>query len=154
MNAQGSTPRAYGLILSVLAAFFFLRVVGQALVAFFQVSFLPRMPEWYSALVPYPVLFPIQCAMLVFMVKLSRDLLIGRGFFIAERPKFGKFLIVFSVVYLSAMIFRYGLTMVLYPERRWLGGTIPIFFHFVLAGYLFVWGRFNTRAHARKTAAP
>jgi hypothetical protein len=146
MKAQGPTPRAYGLIMSLLAALFFLRVAGQALVAFFHVSFLPAMPEWYSGLVPYPVLLPIQCGMLAFMVKVSWDLLKGRSFFIATLPKFGKFLIGFSILYAGAMIFRYGLTMALYPERRWFGGTIPIFFHFVLAAYLFVWGRLHTRA--------
>jgi hypothetical protein len=143
MKAQGSTPRAYGLILSLLTALFFLRVAGQALVAFFHVAFLPEMQEWYSGLIPYPVLFPIQCAMLAFMAKVPWDLVNGRGFFAAARAKVGGFFIAFSCIYFTAMVFRYGWTMLFYPERRWFGGTIPIFFHFVLAAYLFVWGHFN-----------
>ena len=145
MTARSCTPRAYGLIMSALTLLFFLRVAGQALVAFFHISFLPAMQEWYSGLIPYPVLLPIQCAILTFMAKVSFDLVKGSGFFVTARLKLGRFLIAFSCVYFAAMVFRYGLTMLLHPERRWLGGSIPIFFHFVLAGYLFVWGRFNTR---------
>jgi hypothetical protein len=148
MTARSRTPRAHGLIMSVLALLFFLRVAGQALVAFFNVSFLPAMQEWYSGLISYPVLLPTQCAILAFMAKVSFDLVKGRGFFATARPKLGRFLIAFGCVYFAAMVFRYGLTMLLYPERRWLGGSIPIFFHFVLAGYLFVWGRSNLRAES------
>ncbi len=31
------------------------------------------------------------------------------------------------------------------PEMRWYGGTIPIFFHFVLAAFLYTWGNFHAR---------
>ena len=144
MTARSCTPRAYGLIMSALTLLFFLRVAGQALVAFFHISFLPAMQEWYSGLIPYPVLLPIQCAILTFMAKVSFDLVKGSGFFVTARLNLGRFLIAFSCVYFVGMVFRYGLTMMLHQERRWLGGAIPIFFHFVLAGYLFVWGRFNT----------
>lgn len=59
------------------------------------------------------------------------------------RPSLGEFLRGFSYVYAIAMAIRYIITMTRYPERRWLGkGTIPIIFHFVLAGYLFTWGHF------------
>ena len=145
MKARVSMPRIYGSIMSLLTVLFFLRVMGQALVAFLGVAFLPPMTEWYSGLIPYPLLLPIQCAMLAFMVKVSADLVKGRGFFVTPRLKLGRFLISFTCVYFAAMVFRYGWTMLLYPERRWFGGTIPIFFHFVLAGYLFVWGRFYLR---------
>ena len=33
------------------------------------------------------------------------------------------------------MALRYVLTMIFQPEMRWLGDTIPIFFHFVLAAF-------------------
>jgi hypothetical protein len=35
--------------------------------------------------------------------------------------------------------------MIYRSEMRWLGGTIPIFFHFVLAGFLYVYGKFHAR---------
>src|SRR6266849_6829304 len=44
----------------LLLGLFVLRVVGQMLVAFFRVSFLPPMGEWYSGLMSYPILLPVQ----------------------------------------------------------------------------------------------
>ena len=35
------------------------------------------------------------------------------------------------------MAIRYVVVMTLVPEMRWFHGTIPIFFHFVLAGYIY-----------------
>jgi len=45
-------------------------------------------------------------------------------------------------------------SMALHPERRWLGGTIPIFFHCVLATFLFVVGRYHTRPSVSAPAVP
>ena len=71
--------RRYGLILSVLAFLFFLRVLGQVLVAFFDVRWLPAMAEWYSGLLAYPLLLPGQLLILVVQAKVSADLLRGHG---------------------------------------------------------------------------
>jgi hypothetical protein len=35
--------------------------------------------------------------------------------------------------------------MIFRPEMRWLGGAIPIFFHFVLAAFIYTWGKFHSR---------
>ena len=128
-----------------LTMLFFLRVVGQALVAFFSVSWLPAMQQWFSGLIPYPVLLTIQIIMLVFMVKISMDIWLGTGRFATPRPFYPRFLVGFSAIYAGAMALRYVLTMIYWPEMRWLGGTIPIFFHFVLAAFLFTWGRYVSR---------
>ena len=48
----------------------------------------------------------------------------------------------FAVVYAAAMAIRYVLTVALFPEQRWFGDTIPILFHFVLAGWLWLWGHY------------
>jgi hypothetical protein len=42
------------------------------------------------------------------------------------------------------MTLRYVLTMIYRPEMRWLGDAIPIFFHFVLAGFIYAWGNFHS----------
>jgi hypothetical protein len=119
--------------------------VGQALVAFLSVRWLPAMHEWHSRLIPYPILLAIQLIMLAIMIQISRDIWRGSGFFGRARPSWSRYLVGFSVVYAGAMILRYILTMILLPEMRWLGGTIPIFFHFVLAAFLFTWGRFQSQ---------
>jgi len=135
----------HGPILAFLTTLFFLRVLGQALVAFFSVSWLPAMQQWFSGLIPYPVLLTIQIVMLVCMVKIAMDIWLGTGHFATLRQSYAQFLIAFSVIYAGAMTLRYVLTMIYRPEMRWLGGTIPIFFHFVLAAFLFTWGRYISR---------
>jgi hypothetical protein len=141
-------PVGYAVALWALTGLFFLRVIGQVLVAFFVVPVLPPMAEWYSGLLPYPVLLPVQLAMLVVMPKINWDISRGVGLFARPRPKVGRLLAWVSVLYAAAMVLRYVLTMVLHPERRWLHGTIPIVFHWVLAGYLWTLGRYHARVRA------
>jgi len=141
--------RRYGLLLSVLAFLFFLRVLGQALVAFFDVRWLPAMAEWYSGLLPYRLLLPAQLAILFIQAAISTDLFRGHGPMAVQRPRVGWVLRWFGVVYFAAMVLRYALTMAWHPERRWLGtGTIPVVFHWVLATYLYILGRYHGRAGA------
>jgi hypothetical protein len=144
-------PATYSVVLGILAVAFLLRVVGQLLVALFEVSFLPPMAQWYSGLIPYPVLLPVQIVILLIQAKISRDIWRGVGFIADRRPTAGRFLCRFSYVYFLAMVVRYAVTMYLYPERRWFQGTIPIFFHWILAAYLFVFGRYHL--HAVDTAS-
>lgn len=139
----------YAVVLSTLAFAFCLRVVGQVSVAFFDVKFLPPMTEWYSGLMPYRVLLPIQMVILAFQALLCRDIWRNSGVFAIQRPRMGKAMCWFSYVYFAGMALRYIFTMAFYPERRWLGGTIPIFFHWVLAAYLFVLGRFQALVDSR-----
>lgn len=44
-----------------------------------------------------------------------------------------------------AMVVRYGWTMTARPELRWFTGTIPIWFHMVLAAFLFTLGDYHAR---------
>jgi hypothetical protein len=134
--------KTYAVVTGVLAFAFFLRVLGQLLVAFFQVRFLPPMAEWYSGLLPYPILLPIQLLILTVQGKISRDLWRGAGYFAIGRPATGRLLCWLSYAYIALMLLRYVLTMWWYPERRWLHGAIPTVFHWVLAAYLFVLGRY------------
>src|SRR3989449_8511904 len=50
----------YATVLWFLLFLFCLRVAGQALVAAFAVPFLPPMQQWYSGVMPYPILLPVQ----------------------------------------------------------------------------------------------
>ena len=103
------------------------------------------MEHWYSELIPYPTLLSIQIVMLLVMVKISSDVCRASGFFATLRPSWSRHLVGFSAVYAAAMALRYVLTMIYRPELRWYGGTIPIVFHFVLAGFIFVLGRFHAK---------
>jgi hypothetical protein len=135
----------HGRVLALLTLLFFFRVLGQALVVFFSIPWLPPNEQWVSGLIPYPALLVIQIVMIMAMVKITADIWRGTGFFAATRPSWSRFLIGFSAVYAGSMALRYILTMIFFPEMRWLGGAIPIFFHFVLAGFIFVLGRYSAR---------
>jgi hypothetical protein len=63
--------RKSSLLLWALLALFVLRVAGQALVALFDVRFLPPMEAWYSGVMPYPYLLPAQIVIIVLMASRS-----------------------------------------------------------------------------------
>ena len=136
--------RAHGPVLAFLTVLFFLRVLGQALVVFFSVDWLPSDEQWASGLIPYPILLAIQVVMLIGMAKIVFDVRRGKGFFAQMRMRLASFLVSFSAIYAGSMLLRYVVTMLLRPEMRWFGGAIPIFFHFVLAAFLYTWGKFHS----------
>ena len=122
-----------------LLALFVLRVAGQLLVAFGDVDFLPPMQAWYSGLMPYPYLLPSQLILIALMAKICLDFTLGRGFFFAPRRFFAVYWLGFGFVYLAAMIARF----------LWFGPSIPVVFHWVLAGFVIAVGL----SHRRRLAA-
>ena len=120
------------LILLALTVLFFLRVAGQALVAFLGVSWLPAMEAWYSGLLPYPILFPTQVAIL--MIQGVIDVAVWRGHpvFATPRPRAARVLRRLSYLYALAMVARFAITR---------SHPIPIVFHWILAAYLFTLAR-------------
>ena len=147
-------PPMYATVLWFLLFLFCLRVAGQALVAAFAVPFLPPMKQWYSGVIPYPILLPVQILIICLLAKVATDFTRRRGFFVVPRRTMGRLLQWFSYLYWGAMAVRYVASMALHPERRWFGGTIPIFFHCVLATFLFVVGRYHTRPAVSAPAVP
>ena len=133
--------RAYAVLLGVLSLAFAARVLGQLLVAVFDVKFLPPMEAWYSGLIPYPALLAIQLVILAVQLEISRELWVGAGAVSVPRPVLGRALAWISVVYFLTMVGRYLVTSVVLPEAGRFGDTIPIVFHWVLAGYLWVLSR-------------
>jgi hypothetical protein len=127
----------------MLTGLFTARVSGQALVAFLGVGFLPPMEQWYSGLMPYSILLPTQLAMIVVMAVIVRDVARGTGTFSVPRRRAGPPLVWLSYLYALSMAVRYVVTMTLYPERRWFGHTIPIWFHLVLAAFVYTLGRYH-----------
>jgi hypothetical protein len=128
--------------LAFLAVAFLGRVLGQVVVALFEPPFLPPMQEWYSGILPYSVLLPVQILILAFQALLSRQLWVGWGSLTRKRPSLGIALKWFSLVYFLAMAVRYVISMAMFPDRRWFGHTIPIFFHFILAAYIYLMSRY------------
>lgn len=134
---------ALPLALLGLLLLFSLRVFGQLLVALGYSGCLPPMDQWQSGLLPYPVLFACQLALIGLFGKICLDIAGGAGFFAKKRLPFGEFLIKFSHIYYAAMFLRYAVQMYLHPQDRWFGHTIAIAFHIVLATYVLLLGYYN-----------
>lgn len=137
------------LLLWLLMALFALRVLGQVLVEFLHVRFLPPSEEWFSGLMPYPQLLASQILILILMSKIGGDFTRQSGWAYQPRVHVGLILLLLGSTYLTVMIIRYVIRMMLYPHERWTGGSIPIFFHWVLAAYVLVWGLHHWRARIR-----
>ncbi len=137
--------RTYAVALWLLLALFVCRVVGQALVAFFDVGFLPPMAAWQSGLMDYPWLLVSQIVIVLVYGKICLDFSRGRGVAVVPRRRLGQGLLVFGGLYLLAMMTRYAVRMALYSHERWTGGSIPTFYHWVLAGFLLAFGTYHWR---------
>jgi hypothetical protein len=142
---QASEGSICAVHLGILTFAFFLRVLGQFLVVFFQADWLPPLAEWSSGLLAYPLLLSIQLLILVVQAKVFLDIWRNTGFFAIRRPRTGKVLCWISTLYFAVMVLRFVQTMSIYPEQSWFTGLIPIFFHWVLAAYLFVLGGYQVR---------
>lgn len=137
------SARTTACLLWTLLGLFCCRVVGQLVVVLYAPSFLPPMHEWYSGLMPYRYLFPAQILIIVVFMHIALDMTRGTGFWTHQQPRLGLWLRNFGVIYFVSMVVRYVLRMSWYPEERWLGGTIPIIFHWVLATYIIVLGSYH-----------
>jgi uncharacterized protein len=142
--------RRYAPLLWALLAAFFCRVVGQLLVAFWHVSFLPPMEQWQSGLLPYPVLLASQILIIGSLTAVAIDFTRGHGRFVHPSRRAAKILTRLGAVYFFGMIVRYGIQMWMHPEWRWIGHTIPIALHCVLATFVLAVGEFHRRASEQR----
>jgi hypothetical protein len=147
-NTLDSRSRRYALVLGVLTLLFAARVLGQFVVVLFAPGWLPPFGAWYSGLLPYPALLPVQLIMIAVMVRIVRDFARGGGFFVSLGAPTGTIIVWCSYLYATAMVLRLIVTTLL-PELQWFSGTIPIAFHFVLAGFLYTLGRYQREADRR-----
>lgn len=131
VTVRSSPDNTDGLTLWVLTALFASRVAGQLLVALKRPSWLPPMGEWNF--VPYRLLLPVQLVLLGVMSWLAAHEP-------SAAPTLGRLLVGLAFLYWAVMGARYAIRMILRPDARWLGGTIPIVFHWVLAAFVFALG--------------
>lgn len=127
-------------LLIILQTAFLARVIGQIVVMLVEPAWLPGPEHWFSGILPYVFLLPAQILLLMFMTIITYDAVRHDGYWHVVEDKTRKILRVVAAFYFISMLARYAVTMLLVPELRWFGHTIPIFFHFVLAGYILVLG--------------
>jgi hypothetical protein len=136
-------PTDYDLYLWIFTVLLFFRVIGQIVVVLFAPRWLPPMEQWQSGLLPYPVLLAGQAVVLTLMVWISADFSRGAGFFLEPWPKAARATLWFSYAYFGGMIVRYVIRMTRHPDQRWLGGTIPIIFHSIVAAFLWTFATYH-----------
>ena len=130
-------------ILWICLVLFACRITGQILLEFFGVTFLPPSKEWFSGIISYPILLVFQIAIILLMAQVATDITKGTGRFSRSSSVTAKNLRILGSIYLGSMILRYIIRMYIYPEERWTGGCIPIFFHWVLATFVLAWGNWK-----------
>lgn len=136
-------PVAYAAVMALLLVLFLARVLGQILVATIAPSWLPPMGRWYSGLMPYRYLLPVQIVFLVVMAALTVSVARESEPLGTPAPAAGTWIVWASYIYALGMVARAVRYALATPERR--GVLIPIVFHFVLAGFLFTYGRYLAR---------
>lgn len=125
----------------LFSGLFLLRVAGQLVVRSRAPRWLPPMDEWN--LTPYRLLLPVQIVILSAMAWLDVNFARASGAAVDGRNALGVALLAASGLYAGSMVVRYVVRMARRAEQRWLGGTIPIVFHWVLASFLFALGLFH-----------
>jgi hypothetical protein len=124
--------------LSVLLVLFVGRVVGQILAAMVAPAWLPPMDRWYSGVMPYRYLLPVQIVFIAVMVAMIAGVASGAGLLGTPNATAGRWIVWASYVYALGMVMRSIRYVMASPEKR--GVLIPIVFHFVLAAFLCVYG--------------
>lgn len=111
---------------------FLLRVLGQLEVLLLAPAWLPPMTDWYSGLIPYPILLPLQIVLLMIMsVAVTRDM----------QPK--RWVRGLAIVYFAVMLLRLIVQLMRGADSVIEAGGIPVAFHWVLALFLLVMARRN-----------
>lgn len=147
-----SDPRRTAVALALLEGLFVLRVAGQLVVTLGRgPRWLPPIGQWQSGLLPYPVLLSSQIAIIGAMTMVATNLWLRGRRASLSYARIAPASMVSSYIYAGGMVIRYLARMARRPDQRWLGGTIPIVFHLVLALWLFVLGRHlsSWRVHPR-----
>jgi hypothetical protein len=137
-NAAVSTNRERIAILWTCLCLFLLRVIGQVEAWLIAPAWLPSMEFWYSGLVPYPVLLPLQIVLLMAMAVIVIDETRGTSFRSARQSQAMRAI---ALLYFGAMLLRLIVQLLRGTSDALAAGGIPIAFHWVLALFLYELGR-------------
>ncbi|HEY0683077.1 MAG TPA: hypothetical protein VGD45_12155 [Steroidobacter sp.] len=128
-------------ILWICIGLFFLRVIGQVEVLLLSPPWLPPMNDWYSGLLPYPLLLPAQIALLMLMSVLVVREMRTEGLAFARPERWRTWVRRFALVYFVVMVSRLAIQLFRGADDVIAAGGIPVAFHWVLALFLLVLSR-------------
>lgn len=130
-----STRHLRIVILWACIGLFLLRVLGQIEVVLTAPTWLPPMEQWYSGLLPYPLLLPAQILILMLMTGVTVNEM--RRPYPARRDRLRQL----ALIYFGAMVLRLIIQFSRGAEDVIAAGGIPVAFHWVLALFLLVLSR-------------
>jgi hypothetical protein len=120
---------------------FLLRVVGQLEVLLLAPDWLPPMYDWYSGLIPYPILLPLQIVLLMIMASVvMREMQTSHS----ASGNWKLWVRGLAIVYFTLMLLRLIVQLIRGADGMIEAGGIPVAFHWVLALFLLVLARRNS----------
>jgi phosphatidylglycerophosphate synthase len=119
-------------------------VFAQLSTLFINVSWIPAFSQWHSAAMPYPILLLSQLIIIGYFLSVVWQF--SNNTFKASSTK-GIWFIRFGIIYFVVMLIRYLLGLTLFYDLRWFTQTLPIVFHFVLAGLVLFTGAAHITQH-------
>jgi hypothetical protein len=129
-------------VLTALLLLFCLRVLAQLLQAWSPVAWLPPFEAWASGALPYWVLVTFQVLIVLVCARVIRRLHAG---LIRPSVTTGKVLLILGSIYFGLMCLRLIIGLTVARDHYWFSARLPTFFHFVLAGFVVVYGWFHFR---------
>lgn len=128
-------------VLCVCTLLFLLRVLGQLEVLLLAPDWLPPMYDWYSGLIPYPILLPLQIVLLMIMAAVvMREVQLGHR----ASGDWQRWVRALAIVYFAVMLLRLIVQLSRGADGVIEAGGIPVAFHWVLALFLLVLARRNS----------
>lgn len=136
-----------------LLTLFCFRVGAQLIQTQAPVDWLPDFESWHSAVMPYPLLFSGQLAIIAFYAWMAWRVSTGR---LERSGRAGRVWTTLSIVYAVVMLLRLLIGLAEPSTPRWFHSHISIAFHFVLAGFLYVIGLYHrdSRSHREAGSIP
>lgn len=133
------TP-SHAVWLWLLLGLFCFRVAAQLIQTQAPVAWLPDFESWHSAVMPYPLLFTAQLAIIAFCGWMAWRVSTGR---LERSARAGRVWTTLAIVYAVVMLVRLLIGLAEPSTPRWFHSHISIAFHFVLAGFLYVVGSYH-----------
>ena len=131
------------MILTVLLLLFCIRVFAQLLQAWSPVTVLPPFEAWESGAMPYGLLVISQVVIIVVCARVIWRLHTGMA---VPSMHTGRILLVIGAIYWGLMSIRLIMGLTVATEHFWFSAKLPTAFHFVLAGFVLVYGWFHYTA--------
>ena len=143
----GTSVRRTAWLLWACVLLFAARVIGQLEAALLEPPWLPDMDAWYSGLLPYPLLLPVQIGILMLMTVVAWNPRVRNGQFAQRHPRAADALRLLALLYFLVMAVRLAVNINTNGADFWSEGAIPVAFHWVLALFILVSGRAPPQQH-------